>query len=75
MADTSTMEAHTNEQRSKDEFFGQLAMIGERMIAAHGRDFAIGTLVLLARFLVERNEPANSAKQPIGEWMKGAKPT
>ena len=51
MADTNTMEApaQTDEERSKDEFFRRLAVIGEDMIAAHGKDFAIGALVLLAR--------------------------
>jgi hypothetical protein len=44
------------------------------MIAAHGRDFAIGALVLLARFLVEGKELAKPSEPTIGEWMKGAKP-
>lgn len=76
MADTRTMEASTltDEERSKDELFKRLAMIGEDMIAAHGKDFAIGALVLLARFLVEGKELAKPAEPTIGEWMKGAKP-
>ena len=76
MADANTMEApaQTDEERSKDEFFRRLAVIGEDMIAAHGRDFAIGALVLLARFLVEGKELAKSSEPNIGEWMKGAKP-
>jgi hypothetical protein len=45
------------------------------MIAAHGKDFAIGALVLLARFLVEGKELAKPSEPTIGEWMKGAKPT
>jgi hypothetical protein len=76
MADANTMEApaQTDEERSKDEFFRRLAVIGEDMIAAHGRDFAIGALVLLARFLVEGKELAKSSEANIGEWMKGAEP-
>jgi hypothetical protein len=76
MADTNTMEApaQTDEERSKDEFFRRLAVIGEDMIAAHGKDFAIGALVLLARFLVEGKELAKPSESTIGEWMKGAKP-
>jgi hypothetical protein len=76
MADANTMEApaQTDEERSKDEFFRRLAAIGEDMIAAHGRDFAIGALVLLARFLVEGKELAKSSEPNIGEWMKGAEP-
>ena len=76
MADTNTMEApaQTDEERSKDEFFRRLAVIGEDMIAAHGKDFAIGALVLLARFLVEGKELAKRSEPTIDEWMKGAKP-
>jgi hypothetical protein len=76
MADANTVEAsaQTDEERSKDEFFKRLAVIGEDMIAAHGKDFAIGALVLLARFLVEGKELAKPSEPTIGEWMKGAKP-
>jgi hypothetical protein len=76
MAKTNTMEApvQTDEERSKDEFFRRLAVVGEDMIAAHGKDFAIGALVLLARFLVEGKELAKPPEPTIGEWMKGAKP-
>jgi hypothetical protein len=76
MADANTMEApaQTDEERSKDEFFRRLALIGEDMIAAHGKDFAIGALVLLARFLVEGKELNKPSEPNIGEWMKGAKP-
>jgi hypothetical protein len=77
MAETNTMEAPalTNEERSKDELFRRLAVVGEDMIAAHGRDFAVGALVLLARFLVEGKELAKPSEPTVGEWMKGAKPT
>jgi hypothetical protein len=76
MADANTMEApiQTDEERSKDEFFKRLAVIGEDMIAAHGKDFAIGALVLLARFLVEGKELAKPSEPTIGEGMKGTKP-
>ena len=76
MAETNTMEAPalTNEERSKDELFRRLAVVGEDMIAAHGKDFAIGALVLLARFLVEGKELAKPSEPTIDEWMKGAKP-
>ena len=45
--------ALSEEDRSKDAFFGQLAGLAEAMIAAHGKDFAIGTLVLAAKFIAE----------------------
>jgi hypothetical protein len=43
----------TEEDRSKDEFFAKLADVAEAMIAAHGKDFAMGVLVLTARFIAE----------------------
>ena len=46
-------EAMTEEQKSKDKFFVQLARITEEMIAVHGKEFAMGTLVLSARFVAE----------------------
>lgn len=45
---------------SKDRYFEQLAKITNEMIEAHGRDFAIGALVLAARYIVE-NTPAAAA--------------
>lgn len=41
------------EDRSKDAFFVSIAEITEAMIARHGKDFAMGTLVLSARFVAE----------------------
>ena len=43
----------SDEDKSKDAFFVQLAGIAEAMIAKHGKDFAMGTLVLTARFIAE----------------------
>jgi hypothetical protein len=43
----------TDEDRSKDEFFVKLAHAAEAMVAAHGKDFAMGALVLTARFIAE----------------------
>ncbi len=75
MADTDTMEAaaRTDEEHSKDELFRRLAVVGEDMIAAHGKDFAIGALVLLARFLVEGKDLSRPSEPTVGESMKGAK--
>ena len=42
-----------NETASKDAFFQQLADISNAMTAAHGKDFAMGALVLAARFIAE----------------------
>ncbi len=38
---------------SKDRFFGRLGALAEEMIAAHGKDFTMGALILAARFIAE----------------------
>ncbi len=38
---------------SKDQYFEKLGKLVDGMIAAHGKDFAMGTLVLAARFVAE----------------------
>jgi hypothetical protein len=43
----------TDEQESKDRFFERLGRIADEMAAAHGKDFAMGALVLAARWLAE----------------------
>jgi hypothetical protein len=43
----------SEEERSKDAFFVKIAEVAEAMIARHGKDFAMGTLVLSARFIAE----------------------
>ena len=45
--------ALSEEDRSKDAFFVRVAEVAEAMIAQHGKDFAIGTLVLSAKFIAE----------------------
>ena len=39
--------------KDKDHYFAQLARIADEMTADHGRDFAMGALVLAARFIAE----------------------
>ena len=46
-------QALSEEDRSKDDFFVRLAELAEAMIARHGKEFAMGTLVLSARFIAE----------------------
>jgi hypothetical protein len=43
----------SEEDRSKDAFFVQVAEIAEAMIARHGKDFAMGTMLLSAKFIAE----------------------
>jgi hypothetical protein len=53
----------TEEERSKDAFFQRIALLGEEMIAAHGREFATGAFVLAARWI---SEGRMAAKGPQG---------
>jgi hypothetical protein len=43
----------SEEDKSKDAFFVQVAEIAEAMIARHGKDFAMGTMLLSAKFIAE----------------------
>jgi hypothetical protein len=72
----------SDEDKSKDAFFVQVAETAEAMIARHGKDFAIGTLVLAAKFIAEgrslinrgigSGEAANAAKsvEPENEFRE-----
>jgi hypothetical protein len=41
------------EDKSKDAFFEKIARLSEEMVAAHGKDFSMGALVLGARWIAE----------------------
>lgn len=43
----------SDEDKSKDRFFERVGELAEEMIAVHGKEFTMGTLVLAARFIVE----------------------
>ena len=49
----------SEEDRSKDGFFVRLAEIAEAMIARHGKEFAMGTLLLSAKFIAEGRPLSN----------------
>jgi hypothetical protein len=53
-----------DETASKDAFFQQLAEISSAMTAAHGKDFAMGALVLAARFIAEGEARERAAVEP-----------
>lgn len=55
----------SEEDKSKDTFFVRLAEITEAMIAKHGKEFAMGALVLSARFIAE-NKPLIKLKDGAG---------
>ena len=56
-----------DDSSSKDRFFQQLAQISEEMIAAHGKDFAMGALVLAARFIAEGEARARVAAEAASQ--------
>ena len=56
---------------SKDYFFAQLASLSEAMIAAHGKDFAMGAMVLAARFIAESEARAKAAGEAATEAATG----
>lgn len=49
---------------SKDYFFSQLGKIADEMVAAHGKEFAMGAMVLAARFIAEGAPPAHDGAAP-----------
>ena len=63
----------SEEEKSKDAFFVQIAEIAEAMIARHGRDFAIGAFVLSAKFLAE-GKPLIDRNNGGGETVSPVKP-
>jgi hypothetical protein len=63
----------SEEDKSKDAFFVQIAETAEAMIARHGKDFAIGTLVLSAKFIAE-GKPLSNRTNGGGETAGAIKP-
>ena len=51
----------SEEEQSKDVFFQRVGVLAEEMIAAHGKDFTMGTLILAARFIAEGKPLARPA--------------
>ncbi len=75
MVETQTQDAALSEDdRSKDLFFVQLAELAEAMIARHGKEFTMGTLVLSARFIAE-GKPLVKKTNSVRDWMNAAKPS
>jgi hypothetical protein len=63
----------SEEDKSKDAFFVRVAEIAEAMIARHGKDFAIGTFVLSAKFIAE-GKPLINRTSGGGEKAGAVKP-
>jgi len=53
---------HTDEEKSKDTCFKEVAELANKMIEQHGSEFAMGTLVLAAKFIAE-GKPLTKMKQ------------
>ena len=70
---TSQQPELSEEDRAKDAFFMQLAELAEAMIARHGRDFAMGVLVLSAKFIAE-GKPLINRSRGGEETVKAVKP-
>ena len=63
----------TEDDRSKDAFFATVGEVAEAMIVRHGKEFAIGTLVLAAKFVAE-GRPLVSRGTEAGGAADDAKP-
>jgi hypothetical protein len=71
--DQAVDEQQVEEQHSKDAFYQQIARTAEAMIARHGKEFTIGTLILAARFIVE-DRPLTARKNGHDEPIASSKP-
>lgn len=45
----------TDEEISKDKYFSQISKLSEEMIKDHGKDFAMGALVMAAQWIAKNN--------------------
>jgi hypothetical protein len=44
---------------SKDQFFERLGALADAMVAAYGKEFAMGAMILAARFIAEGRPPGS----------------
>ncbi|WP_321939056.1 hypothetical protein [Paraburkholderia sp. J8-2] len=50
---------------SREQCFERLGAMADEMIEAYGKDFALGALILTARFVAEGKSPGNSGQSAI----------
>lgn len=50
---------------SKEQFFERLGAVADEMIEAYGKDFALGALILTARFVTEGKGFGDAAQSAI----------
>lgn len=46
----------SEDEISKDKYFSQISKISEEMINSHGKDFAMGALVMAAQWIAKNQE-------------------
>ncbi|MFM0034759.1 hypothetical protein PQQ53_04570 [Paraburkholderia strydomiana] len=51
----------SNGSTPKEQFFERLGAVADEMIEAYGKDFAVGALILTARFVAEGKTPDDAA--------------
>jgi hypothetical protein len=56
----------SEDDKSKDDFFIRIAEVAEAMIARHGKEFAMGVLVLSAKFIAEGKPLVSRAEASDG---------
>ena len=54
----------SQEQKGKDAFFERIAHLSQEMVSAYGKDFAMGALVLGARWVAEGKAGTSSGATP-----------
>jgi hypothetical protein len=55
----------THEPVSRQQFFERLGALTDEMIEAYGKDFALGALILTARFAVEGKDASDAPRSVI----------
>ncbi|HEY1999608.1 hypothetical protein [Paraburkholderia sp.] len=59
------------EHPSKDQFFERVGALADEMIAAYGKDFSIGVLVLAARFVAEGKAHGEAELAAASQYRTG----
>jgi hypothetical protein len=57
---------------TKDQFFERLGALADAMIAAYGKDFAMGAMILAARFIAEGRPPGDNAPSVIQDGNRAS---
>jgi hypothetical protein len=55
---------------AKEEFIERVGALADQMIAAYGKDFAMGALIIAARFIAQGQERGEALVSADGEPLK-----